>query len=122
MTKHGRGDDSAASPPCEWCGRPLPAPARTGRPRTYCRQSCRQFAYESRRRGEALALGPDDVVVSRDALDALRDDVYVLSCALDDAASDLADLKRPTVADLRAIIEDLVAASEGVRRSGMLPH
>ena len=122
MTKHAKGDDSGAPRPCDWCGRPLPPPARTGRPRTYCRQSCRQFAYESRRRGDALALGPDDVVVSRAALDALRDDVYVLSCALDDAAADLAGLKRPTVTDLRRIIDDLVAGSEGVRRTGVLPH
>ena len=68
-----------------------------------------------------MALGADDVVVSRVALDALRDDVYVLSCALDDAAADLADLKRPTVADLRRIIDDLMAASEGIRRTGV-PH
>jgi hypothetical protein len=108
--------------PCRWCGRPLPPAARTGRPRVYCRQSCRQLDYESRRRGQALQLGAGEIVVTSAALDALRDDVYVLSCAVDDAERDLADLKRPTVAELRRIVEDLVDAARALQRPGAVPR
>lgn len=37
--------------PCPQCGNPVPAPSptRTGRPRTYCSDACRQRAYRARR-------------------------------------------------------------------------
>jgi hypothetical protein len=38
---------------CQWCGRPI-GQAATGRPRLYCRQSCRQRAYERRRCDRAV--------------------------------------------------------------------
>ncbi|MEU5736207.1 hypothetical protein ABZ797_46590 [Streptomyces antimycoticus] len=40
---------------CEWCGGPIKQPA-TGRQRRYCRQSCRQRAYEERQIQERVAL------------------------------------------------------------------
>lgn len=62
-----------------------------------------------------MLLGPDDVVVSRAALDAMRDDVYVLACAVEDAQRDLAELRRPTIAELRRIVDDLIEASRDLR-------
>ena len=67
-------------------------------------------------------MDPGDVVVPKAALDALRDDVYVLSCAVADAESDLAARTRPTAAELRRIIDDLFEASAGVRRPGAVPR
>jgi hypothetical protein len=97
--------------PCGWCRRPLPPPARTGRPRRYCSASCRQQDYVARGRATELELGGDEVIVSRLELDGLRDDLYVLRCAVDDAHDDLAALHRPTVAALRAIVDALLDAA-----------
>ena len=69
-----------------------------------------------------LELGPDDVVVRRQSLDELRDDVYVLSCAVDDAERDLAELRRPSVSELQRIIADLIEASNALRRPSAVPH
>lgn len=41
----------------------------------------------------------------------MRDDVYVLACAVEDAQRDLDDMSRPTVGELRRIIEDLIDAA-----------
>jgi hypothetical protein len=69
-----------------------------------------------------MELGPDDVVVRRQSLDALRDDVYVLSCAVDDAERDLAELRRPTVGELQRIIVDLIEAAHALRQPSAVPR
>ena len=61
-----------------------------GRPRRFCQQSCRQRDYEARRRARELDLGDHELIVARDALDALRDELYVLACAVEDVERDLA--------------------------------
>lgn len=43
--------DDEYSTECLWCGDQLEATNRVGRRRRYCRQSCRQRAYESRKWG-----------------------------------------------------------------------
>lgn len=51
----------AAADRCEECGSPLPAPAKVGRPRRYCSDTCRSAARRVRRRAEkvsALTAGP----------------------------------------------------------------
>jgi putative heme degradation protein len=68
----------------------LPTAAAKGRPRQYCRQSCRQRHYESRHRAAELGLGEDELVLARAELDALRDRLYVLECAIGDVERDLA--------------------------------
>ena len=91
----GGGFDAAGDPPrlgarCTWCSRPLELPAGPGRPRRYCRQGCRQRAYEARLRSAELDLAPDDVVVGRDQLDELTAALYCLQTALEDVDRDLA--------------------------------
>jgi hypothetical protein len=44
-----RPTDSDGARLCDWCGDPIPEPAKIGRPRDYCRRSCRQRAYEERK-------------------------------------------------------------------------
>ena len=68
---------------CSWCGRAVPRPA-VGRPRRYCRDSCRQRAYEARRRAERAGLSAEHVVLGPEQLADLRDRLYVLQAALDD--------------------------------------
>lgn len=76
---------------CRWCGRPLPTPARTGRRRRFCRQACRQREYISRLRAQEAGLSEHELIVARAELDDLRDKLYVLECAVDDARRDLAE-------------------------------
>src|SRR6185436_14411269 len=80
----------APGSPCRWCGRPLPPAAGKGRPRQFCRQSCRQRHYEARHRAAELGLGEDELVLARTELEALRDRLYVLECAIGDVERDLA--------------------------------
>lgn len=82
-----RGDDVAR---CRWCRRILPPTARTGRPRQFCRQACRQWDWVARQRARELALSDDELIVARSELDALRDDLFVLAHAVADVRRDLA--------------------------------
>lgn len=68
----------------------MPEPKATGRPRRYCRRSCRQRDYESRRRAAEVGLSEAELVVTRQALDRLHDALYVLEAAVEDVERDLA--------------------------------
>ena len=48
---------------CAWCGVEFSAVYRPGRPKVYCRASCRQRAYE-RRRGLGVLPPPDRAIMS----------------------------------------------------------
>jgi hypothetical protein len=100
-------DDDAR--PCPWCRRPLPAPLGSGRPRVYCRRSCRQRAFEHRRRLAELGLTEAELVVARRDLDALHDALYVLEAAVEDVERDLAASR--SKADLEAALAWLLSAS-----------
>jgi hypothetical protein len=83
--------------------------AGPGRPPDYCRPSHRQRDYESRRRSADLGLSESELVVTRKALDELRDQVYMLECAIEDVMRDLADDDGPDVA--RRSLEWLLEAA-----------
>lgn len=61
-----------------------------GRPRAYCRRSCRQRDYEARRRAGEAGLGPAEVILDRAQLDEMHDRLYELESAIDDVERDLA--------------------------------
>ncbi len=71
---------------CQRCGRPI-AQAPTGRPRLYCRQTCRQRAYERRRISQAAAGAEQERERARERYHALLADVW-----------DLADVCAPVAA------------------------
>jgi hypothetical protein len=73
---------------CRWCGRLLVPSTGPGRPARYCRPSHRQRDYEARRRGAELGLSESELVITRDALRQLQDQVYVLECAIEDVERD----------------------------------
>ncbi|WP_082972860.1 hypothetical protein [Mycobacterium sp. E2497] len=108
--------------PCRWCGRDV-SDAGMGRRRQYCRQSCRQRAYEQRAsltRGPAVALPPDAVVLSADDAVDLSDRVYQVRCAAEDVATALEEGARP--AELRELCDVLIRAAraaDGWRRAGV---
>jgi len=62
-----------------------------GRPRLYCKPSCKQRDYEARRRSEELGLGEHELVVTRQELDAIRDRQFLLACTVEDVQRDLAN-------------------------------
>jgi len=76
---------------CRWCGRQFAATVGAGRPRQFCKRSCRQRDYESRRRAAELGLGDDELIITRAELNELRDRMYVLSETLKDIENDLSD-------------------------------
>lgn len=86
--------------------------AGNGRRRQYCRQSCRQRAYEQRAQltgGRVTALPPDAVVLSADEATALSDRVYQVRCAAEDVATALAE--EASVPELRDLCDTLLAAA-----------
>lgn len=111
--------------PCRWCGRDV-TDVGMGRRRQYCRQSCRQRAYEQRAmiaRGEAgalLALSPDAVVLSADEAADLSDRVYQVRCAAEDVATALDEGAGATeLRDLCAELLRAARAADGWRRVGV---
>ena len=78
-------------PRCRWCGRGFEAPSGPGRPREFCKRSCRQRDYEARRRASERGLDEDELILSRSELNELRDRLFVLSETLKDVEADLTD-------------------------------
>jgi len=70
----------------------------------------------SRQRAADLELSENELVIAREELDALHDDLYVLACAVADAEQDLeAAGKRPSVRELQSVVRDLLDASRPLR-------
>jgi len=86
----------------------VPAPG-PGRPRTYCRRSCRQRDYEARRRAAELGLGESELVLTRARLEELRDALFVLEAAVQDVDRDLATAEHPD--EVRAALDWLLSAA-----------
>jgi hypothetical protein len=70
--------------------------------------------YQARRRHRELSLGDDELVVTRQELDRLRDDVYVLACAVEDVERDLAG--RPSAREIRTALDWLLDAARPLCR------
>ncbi|HEY0227870.1 MAG TPA: hypothetical protein VGC05_16100 [Mycobacterium sp.] len=108
--------------PCRWCGRDV-TDVGMGRRRQYCRQSCRQRAYEQRTsisRGDATAVPADAVVLSADEAADLSDRVYQVRCAAEDVATALDE--GAGAAELRELCDVLIGAAraaDGWRRVGV---
>ena len=120
MTKPDGGQGGATGR-CEQCRRVLP-PQRTGRPRKFCSQACRQWHWVGRQRADELHLSEHELVMATDELDALHDDLYVLACAVNDAERDLAAAGvKPTVAELRSIVDWLLEAARPLRDRELTP-
>jgi hypothetical protein len=85
-----------------------------GRGRQYCRQSCRQRAYEQRaliNGAKSASLPPDAVVLSPDEAADLSDRVYQVRCAAEDVATALDEGAGAT--ELRELCDALIRAAKG---------
>jgi hypothetical protein len=93
-----------------------------GRRRQYCRQSCRQRAYEQRcsiSRGASTALPADAIVLSADDAADLSDRVYQVRCAAEDVATALDEGAAATeLRDLCSVLIRAARAADGWRRVG----
>jgi hypothetical protein len=78
------------NPVCAWCGGAIEDRPGAGRPRRYCRRSCRQRDFEARKRARELGLAESDLIVARRALEGLDDLLFVLGCAITDVDQDIA--------------------------------
>src|SRR6202012_3678335 len=97
--------------PCRWCGRDVTGTG-LGRRRQYCRQSCRQRAYEQRAslsRGGETVLPSDAVVLSAEDAADLSDRVYQVRCAAEDVATALDEGAAAT--ELRELFTVLIRAA-----------
>lgn len=74
----------------------------------------------ARQRARELELSDDELVVAREELDALHDELYVLACAVDDVERDLAD-RRHTVTELSDALDWLLAAARPLRDREITP-
>jgi hypothetical protein len=90
---------------CRGCGRGFAHAAGVGRPRLYCRQSCRQRDYEARRRGLELGLGEDELVITRAELESIRDRLFVLERTVEDAEVDLEQPEARKAKELRRVLD-----------------
>jgi hypothetical protein len=84
-----------------------------GRRRQYCRQSCRQRAYEQRALisgAKGASLPADAVVLSADEAAALADRVYRVRCAAEDVATALDEGAEAT--ELHNLCAALIRAAE----------
>jgi len=77
-------------PSCAWCGNTVEQAPGAGRPRRYCRRSCRQRDFEARKRARDLGLAESDLIVARRNVEGLDDLLFVLSCAITDVDGDIA--------------------------------
>ncbi|OBI42791.1 hypothetical protein A5708_19980 [Mycobacterium colombiense] len=94
-----------------------------GRRRQYCRQSCRQRAYEQRaslNRNGVTAVPEDAVVLSAEDAADLSDRVYQVRCAAEDVATAVDEGAGAT--ELRQLCDALIqaaTAADGWRRAGV---
>ena len=100
---------------CRWCGRAIAVVPGPGRPREFCKQSCRQADYVARQRSAELGLGEAELIIARAALDDLKDRLYVLEAAIEDVERDLAE----DDPDVRQALEWLLAAAKPLVDNGL---
>ena len=84
-----------------------------GRRRQYCRQSCRQRAYEQRASingAKGASVPADSVVLSADEAADLSDRVYQVRCAAEDVAIALDEGADPP--ELRELCDALMRAAQ----------
>jgi hypothetical protein len=87
-----------------------------GRRRQYCRQSCRQRAYEQRALVRGTSLSPDSVVLTAEEACELSDRVYQVRCAAEDVATAIEEgAEAPELRELCDALMRAAKAADGWR-------
>ncbi|MEA3185919.1 MAG: hypothetical protein QOJ74_2396 [Ilumatobacteraceae bacterium] len=87
-----------------------------GRPRLFCSHACRQWDWVGRQRARELQLNEDELIVTKEQLDQIHDELYVMACAVDDVERDLvAAGAKPTVKELQGMLEWLLDSARPIR-------
>lgn len=81
-----------------------------GRRRQYCRQSCRQRAYEQRALVKGTAVSADAVVLSAAEAAELSDRVFQVRCAAEDVVTAVEE--GAAAAELRRLCDTLLQAAK----------
>ncbi len=98
-----------------WCGREVPD-AGIGRRRRYCRQSCRQRAYEQRAAVKGTKIAPDSTVLTAAESAAVMDRMFEVRCAAEDVATAAAEgAAADEIAGLCATLVQLTRDAERLR-------
>lgn len=84
--------------------------AGVGRRRQYCRQSCRQRAYEQRALVKGTSLAADSVVLTAAEAAELSDRVFEVRCAAEDVATAVEE--GADAPELRRLCDALVRAAK----------
>ncbi|WP_305091452.1 hypothetical protein [Prescottella sp. R16] len=98
---------------CAWCGRDV-TPTGVGRRRRYCRQACRQRAYEQRNAVKGTTIPADAVILTTTEADALSDRMFELRCAAEDIATAVAENADHT--ELAELADRLVTLARNAER------
>lgn len=81
-----------------------------GRRRQYCRQSCRQRAYEQRTLVKGTSVPEDAVVLTAEEAAELSDRVYQVRCAAEDVATAVDE--GAAGSELRELCDALISAAK----------
>ncbi|APE34557.1 hypothetical protein BOX37_12000 [Nocardia mangyaensis] len=100
---------------CLWCGREI-VDSESGRRRRYCRQSCRQRAYEHRSSLKGTGIAEDAVVLSAQEAADLADRWFAARCAAEDVATAVSEGAAPEeLAQLSETLLQLAREAERLR-------
>ncbi|MCA2208066.1 MULTISPECIES: hypothetical protein [Nocardia] len=100
---------------CSWCGREI-VDSESGRRRRYCRQSCRQRAYEHRTSLKGTGIPEDAVVLTAQEAADLADRWFAARCAAEDVATAVAEgADQAELAQLSATLVQLTKEAERLR-------
>ncbi len=75
----------------------------------FCKRSCRQREFESRVKADRHGLDETELIVARSELEQLRDELYVLQCAVEDVERDVTPTS--TMTETREALEWVLAAA-----------
>lgn len=85
-----------------------------GRRRRYCRQSCRQRAYEHRSAVKGTSIPADAVVLSAEEASALIDRTFEVRCAAEDVATAVGE--GAGAEELARLCDELVTRAKDAER------
>nr|WP_084481996.1 hypothetical protein [Corynebacterium maris] len=100
---------------CAWCGVEIAQSGR-GRPRKFCRASCRQRAYTQRNNVSlsGSTISPDSVIMQPDRYQLLKDELFELRCAAEDIAT--ASSEGASAGEIRDLCDELVHLAKRIEK------